>query len=434
MYSREAIALGMVVPGDTTAVASTPESHAHTYRLYYRWDEIEIDSSYLRNTDNMREIVNHLHNSPKIDSIEIYAYASPEGIFEHNAYLAQRRAVAARDFILGNTPAEKDLTREKIILHPVPENWAGLREAVEKDYHRWDRERAIAILDDNSISDATREWRLKQLDDGVSWKWMRIHLMPELRVATWVCVWVSVAPETEQPGQQRKRQDALPAVTGPEDRLSTEPEGLAFEPVLRSREHRRTIAALKTNLLYDAATAVNFAVEIPFGKHFSLQYEHVCPWWKGGPYDNKYCLQMLSMSGEARWWFLPKTREWHDPKVLSGKMKQRDALMGHYFGLYGDGGKFDVQVGAKFGLYQTHFWGAGLSYGYSMPVGKWANMEFSLSVGYMCINYQHYTPTPDWTLLLEDSEGRGRMHWFGPTKAKISLVVPIVIKTGRGSR
>lgn len=80
----------------------TTASGSHTYRLYYRWDEVEIDSSYLRNTDNMREIVNHLHNSPRIDSISIWSYASPEGIYEHNASLARQRAAAARDFILAN--------------------------------------------------------------------------------------------------------------------------------------------------------------------------------------------------------------------------------------------------------------------------------------------------------------------------------------------
>ena len=411
----------------------TTVSEPHTYRLYYRWDEVEIDSSYLRNTDNMREIVSHLHNSPKIDSISIWSYASPEGVFEHNAKLARQRAVAARDFILANCTESNGLSRKNIILHPVPENWAGLREAVETLYHRWDRKKVIEILDDRSISDASREWRLQQLDGGVSWKWMRIHLMPELRVATWVCVWVSVDKESDAPSTkpQRREIEALEAARAPQQLIENAPDSLVFSPELKSAQPRRTIAAVKTNLLYDAATAVNFAVEIPFGKHFSIQYEHLCPWWKGGPNGNKYCLQLLSMGGEARWWFLPRTREWYSPEVLSGEKKQRDALMGHFLGLYGDGGKFDIQVGRKFGLYQTSFWGAGLSYGYSLPVGKWLNMEFSVSVGYMCIDYQKYTPTPDWTLLLEDENGRGRMHWFGPTKAKVSLIVPVTVKTGR---
>ena len=412
-------------------------SEQHTYRLYYRWNEVDIDSSYLHNADNLRKIVDHLHSFPKIDSISIWSYASPEGIFEHNAKLARQRAVAARNFILSNCTEDNGLNRRKIILHPVPENWAGLREAVETGYHRWDREKVIEILDDMTISDATREWRLQQLDGGISWKWMRIHLMPKLRVATYVRVWGSMenVPAAAAEQLQRRGIASVVAVESPQQPIGMTHDSLVFNQAAANGSNtvqpRRTIAAVKTNLLYDAATAVNFAVEIPFGKHFSIQYEHLCPWWKGGPNGNKYCLQMLSMGGEARWWFLPKTREWYSPEVLSGKKRQRDALMGHFIGIYGDGGKFDIQVGRKFGLYQTHFWGAGLSYGYSLPVGKWANMEFSLSVGYMCIDYRKYTPAPDWSILIEDENGMGRMHWIGPTKAKVSLIVPVTVKTWR---
>lgn len=395
----------------------------HTYRLRYRWDEVAIDRTYLDNAANIAEIVSSLRRAERIDSISIYAYASPEGVYEHNAKLAVLRARAAKDFILRNSVPGNGLGAENIYLHPVAENWEGLHEAVLSSYRRWDRDRVLGILEDRSISDATREWRLQQLDGGISWKWMRIHLMPELRAATWVCVW----------GRAKTELPEVPEL--PEDRLCAYgQDSLVFTPELQRRSGRRTVAALKTNLLYDAVTALNFAVEIPFGKHFSVQYEHVTPWWNGGPNGNRWCLQYLSMGGEARWWFLPRTREWYDPEVLDGKIRQRDALMGHYLGLYGDGGKFDVQLGAEFGCWQTSFWGAGLSYGYSMPVGKWVNMEFSLSVGYMCIDYQKYTPAPDWSVLIKDRDGAGRMHWFGPTKAKISLVVPITVRTGRKAR
>ncbi len=426
VYSEEVSAQG-AVPLRSTFFATATDKSEHrggpqTYRLYYRWDEVNIDRTYLDNEENIRDIISHLHNSPKIDSIAIYSYASPEGVYEHNAQLALSRARAAKRFILANLPKDSGLDGSMITLHPVAENWQGLREAAERGYHRWDRRRVLAILDDRSISDATREWRLRQLDGGVSWKWMRIHLMPELRLAMWICVWESPRTET------------LETIEAPEDRLKPQEDGLVFSPALIQRKRLRTIAALKTNLLYDAVTALNFAVEIPLGKHFSLQYEHICPWWNAGPGGNKYCLQLLSMGGEARWWFLPRTREWYDPQVLSGELRQRDALMGHYLGVYGDGGKFDIQIGAKFGCYQSSFWGAGLSYGYTMPVGRWANMEFSLSVGYMAIDYQHYTPTPDWSLLIKDTGNAGRLHWFGPTKAKVSLVVPIIVRTGRKAR
>lgn len=446
------------------AQLSSAASEPHAYRLYYRWDEVEIDTTYLRNPDNIREIAERLHSAARIDSIAIYSYASPEGTFEHNANLARLRAAAARDFIMENSNPENGLKRENIFLHPVPENWAGLRDAVDKSYHRWDRAKVLETLDNATISDATRKWRLQQLDGGVSWKWMRIHLMPELRLATWICVWVPADEPSESIGDtengtpaedaqkdtKEEAREEIPEVsqedtaeeapaeepidsTGvtavPEPETEDEPDLLPEPDTTASTErYRRTIAAVKTNLLYDAVTAVNFSVEIPVGKRVSIQYEHICPWWKGGPNGNKYCMQALSLGGEARWWFgMPAKRS----NALSGSRRQRDVLAGHHIGLYGDGGKFDIQAGRKFGLYQTHFWDAGISYGYSLPLGKLVNMEFSVGVGYMRMDYRKYTPAPDWSVLLEDSDGRGRMHWFGPTKARISLTVPIIVKTRR---
>jgi hypothetical protein len=62
-------------------------------------------------------------------------------------------------------------------------------------------------------------------------------------------------------------------------------------------------------------------------------------------------------------------------------------------------------------------------------------MEFSLSVGYASIAYRKFEPSEDYEILWRDPEKQGRWHYFGPTKAQISLVVPIrvkVIKKGGG--
>ena len=52
-------------------------------------------------------------------------------------------------------------------------------------------------------------------------------------------------------------------------------------------------------------------------------------------------------------------------------------------------------------------------------------MEFSISAGYARIPYQHYIPTDDYSILLKDNDLAGTLHYFGPTKAEISLVIPI---------
>ena len=191
------------------------------------------------------------------------------------------------------------------------------------------------------------------------------------------------------------------------------------DTVLRDQ---KTVLGLKTNLLLDAATAVNFAVEVPIGKRFSVEYFQTCPWWTSA--NNKFCLQMLSFGAQAKWYFLPRT------KPASENLKVRDALVGHFLGLYGWGGYGDLQFGRKV-CQQFEFWSAGLTYGYSLPVSKHLNMEFTLSVGYAYIPYQHYNPTEDFSLLLRDYDFRGTLHYIGPTKAEISLIVPIRANTGK---
>lgn len=404
-----------------TAIEGSDSSavYSETFHLYYKVNSNDIDPNYLDNAALIDRIINHFQNSPRIDSVIVYSYASPEGPFSRNKYLAQKRAEAAKSFILRNLPDTSALSKDNIIMRPVPENWAGLRDIIEYSYTRPDRQAVLDILDDTSISDETRKARLKKLDSGRTWKYILKECMPHLRYATWVCVWVPLPPEREEIEPL-----ALPHIQ--EDRLVQ--QFTAPEPQINytTREQRRTILALKTNMLYDAATMLNFSVEAPINEHFSVQYQHYCPWWNNGA---KSAMQFLYMGGEGRWWFIPKTRDWYHPDVISGKRKQRDALMGHYVGLYGAGGKFDVQYRDKLGMYQCYFWSVGASYGFSMPISRYLNLEFSLSVGYANVDYQGYHPAQDWSVLFRDKAKTGTLHYFGPTKAEVSLVIPFRVRT-----
>ena len=70
-----------------------------------------------------------------------------------------------------------------------------------------------------------------------------------------------------------------------------------------------------------------------------------------------------------------------------------------------------------------------------MPLGKQkkANLEFSLSTGFLEAPYRHYYPTADYTKLIKDPSKNGTFYniFLYPTKAKISLVVPINITHNR---
>ena len=383
------------------ANAETDSVNSDRYALYYYHDRIDLQEDYLDNAMQMARIKDMLLHSPHIDSIAIYAYSSPEGSPKWNNWLAVKRAEAAKAFILSNLSNDSILQPENIILHPMGENWEGLYEELYANYHLLNRDAVLRIMK-AKVGTETKKWRLQSLDGGYTYTWIIRNHMPRLRVATWICVYVQkpdfVAPVIEdyKPDLGAIRIDTLPL-----------PELLPL-PVAEKR--KSTMFALKTNLLYDAVTALNAEVEVPIGKRFSVMVEDVFPWWKAGPNGNKYCLQMWTMSVEPRWWFYRKGMS--------------DRLQGHFIAPYVMSGKYDLQWDTSI-CYRGYGWSAGLTYGYSMPLCKWLNMEFSMSIGYLNASYQHYQPSPDYEHLYKDPDNAGRMTYVGPTKVKVSLVVPI---------
>ena len=374
------------------------------FAIYYRFDESEFDQTYLTNSETAAHIKNYLINSPRIDSITIYAWASPEGAYLHNVKLSQRRARTAKRFLLSHAPDSTKLNADKIKISPLAENWQGLEAMVVEKYRRHDREKVITILRDRTIGDETRKWRLQQLDGGYTWRYMLRNYMPQLRAATWICVWAEVI-------------EPLPAV----DAMTVEAAALTeaapvreSAPVVETQAFARTIAALKTNLLYDAVTGLNAELEIPIGDRWSVAVEDVFPWWSWGPNKNKYAFQMWEIGIEPRWWFR--------------RTDARDRLSGHFIGAYAMSGIYDFQNDSKI-CYQGEAWSAGLSYGYAMKLGKSPlNLEFAVSVGYLTATYRHYSPSIDYDSLIADLYESGKTHYFGPTKAKVSLVLPIGIR------
>ena len=414
------------------------------YEVFFRFDKTDIDLEYLNNKVNLATLRHYLGVSHRVDSITIYSYASPEGRQKHNQWLSEERAKSTKQFLLSHSPDSSILNAGMIRICPLSENWPGLIREVEKRYFRQDRERVLRILNNKNISDDTRKWRLGRLDKGYTWSFLRRIYMPELRVATWVCVYGDIAMPFEvnevpsslihRPSQTMVISDAAIAKAASDDASAQQNAADSTQMSGKKRQglqkwtpeqldpSQRTILALKTNLLLDAVTALNYSIEVPINEHFSLQYFQTTPWWNNK--KNNFCLQFLSFGGEARWWFLPRTR------AAKPNLKQRDALVGHFLGAYGWGGNGDLQLGRKI-CQQFDFWSTGLTYGYAMPVSKHLNMEFTLSVGYANINYQHYIPTDDFGLLVRDPELAGKLHYFGPTKAEISLVIPIRAKTNK---
>ncbi len=370
----------------------------HKFRLYYWHDRIDIDENYLDNQNQIAHIRRYLEKSPRIDSIVVYAWASPEGVYEKNVWLSEKRAEAAKRFILENAPSGSALKPENIILKPMHENWDGLRQAVEETYFRHDREKVLEILRDTTIKGDTKKWRLSRLDNGYTYNFIIRHQMPHLRVAAWICVWApTLAP--------------LPEVQEPKDSLeATHKEPQRPQP---QRPGPIPVFSLRTNLL---VPALNFGAELPLGDHWSVAADYYYPWFWPSQ-KNKDCFELLGWSAEARYWF-------------GRDRRPQDRLKGHSVGLYVAGGYYDFEKDYR-GM-QGEFVSPGLDYTYSMAIGRKKNLhlQFTLAAGFIRSWGRTYNVYGDYGDLYPDD---GTLIWdyVGPTKAAVTLVVPFYKKEGR---
>lgn len=264
------------------------------------------------------------------------------------------------------------------------------------------REQVMQVLQ-KDYGHNERLWRLKQINRRIPYRWLYKHVFPQLRYSR---VIVS--------GQQ----NPLPPV--PEevvaDTLVVEPE-VPVTPIVSadsvtpqspvivapdSVSSPNRYWALKTNLLYDAALVPNVGVEVALGKKWSVSVGWMYAWWSNQGKNNFW--RIYGGDVEVRRWL--------------GRKADEKPLQGHHVGVYGQLLTYDFELGGRGYLGDKWSYGAGLSYGYSLPIGKRLNMDFTLGLGYLGGEYKEYLPIEGhyvWQVTK-------RLHWWGPTKAEVSLV------------
>ena len=97
-------------------------------------------------------------------------------------------------------------------------------------------------------------------------------------------------------------------------------------------------------------------------------------------------------------------------------------------------GLFDLEWKRK-GYQGEFFIAAGASAGYTHPISKHLRMEYALGIGYMKIRYKSYEAEYGadnrWHAIKKES---GRQTWFGPTRAKVSLVWVFDLQSKKGGK
>ncbi|MBR5298109.1 MAG: DUF3575 domain-containing protein [Parabacteroides sp.] len=160
--------------------------------------------------------------------------------------------------------------------------------------------------------------------------------------------------------------------------------------------------ALKTNLLYTAVAIPNIGLEFTFGKDWTVGANWMYAWWHN---DHKY-RYWRTYGGDLY------VRKW------LGKRHKEQVLSGHHIGLYGQALTYDFAWGGRGYMSNKWNYAGGVEYGYSLPIAKRLNLDFTIGVGYMGGLYKEYEPQDNhyvWQITK-------KRHWWGPTKAEVSLV------------
>lgn len=391
------------------------------YKIYYPYNDPALHADYLSNGDTLHELdslLSVLALTPK-DTVSIVSYSSPEGRYSYNLKLSQKRAASLRNYVVKRHPA----LAGRIAITSEAESWDDLRAAVEAVEEKEEEKGFLAgirsFFSNIFTGDKDPDEREKELKAQSGYDKLYENQFPKLRYATFRIRFEKKIPVLPDEDVIIDENIDLPVQLSDNDTLALEPvriDTVALVPIVVEPEYiRNTILALKTNMLYDAVTALNFEIEVPIADRWSVMVEDVFPWWETG---NKYCFQMWEMGIEGRFWF----KRWAPVGA--------EKLRGFFAGVYGMSSKYDFQYDRSIN-YQGEYWSTGLSGGYCMPIGKKKrlNLEFSLAVGYLYSDYRHYMPTDEYDRLIRDKYKVGKITYFGPTKAKVSLVWPITFKS-----
>lgn len=392
--------------GSVVATAEPIRDQTHNRRdsliskpIYFHLGSSVVDPAFEQNREALNDLGFILTDTAivsRLDSVRIMATASPDGSPVYNNTLAIRRAQAVKSYIGQNYPR---IRQGEISTHSYVENWMRLRpmiSATTTPYYS----QIVSILD-QSLTAQEIESRLRTIDGGRAWAEIVRNYLPKLRSgATCVIYTHRIMPEPTAPVEE-SLQEPVPEV------IVVESIPIVEQIVEISPEStRRALFALKTNLLYDAMTALNIEIEVPIGQHWSVAGEYIFPWWLSK--RKQKCLQSLSGYLEGRYWF--------------GDRTGRRQLTGWFAGMYAGGGNYDVEWGNK--GYQGEFIiPAALSGGYAHRIGRNLSMEYSLGVGYMRTSYREYKPE-----ICSDGVERlvrqrsDTFNWVGPTRVKVSLV------------
>lgn len=378
--------------------------------INFRQSKVDVDSNYMNNREAFRHIENSMEEYHRPDfnfglkDVKVVGGASPEGSVKFNNWLSGQRAERIFDYMSSHINLPDSLTTHTML----GRDWEGLRAMVIADPQVPNREEVIETI--SHIIDAAKErgyetdadlQQLKQLQNGVPYLYLYRHLFPSLRESRVVLTFGAL-------------QRSVPAFMVPEIPADlytvTDIVMPPFVSLPAPKQSKPFYMALKTNMLLDILAVPEGGIEFYLGKNLSIVGNWEYGWWDNDR-EHRYW-RMYGGDLALRWWF--------------GSAAHRKPLTGHHIGIYGGVVTYDFEFGGKgyMGglpgrpLWDRCNWYCGVEYGYSLPIARRLNLDFTLGLGYLTGKYIEYEPMGRCYVW----EATKKKHWYGPTKLEVSLV------------
>ena len=353
-----------------------------TYELY----ETEIDHN--PQLEEITKTINKIlaDDRVKLAYVWVGGSASPDGPETTNRRLAGERAEALRQYLLSHTGVDEAHLR----VENLGEDWFSIERAVASSSLA-EREEILNVIKNEPNVDR-RERQLRRMNDGAAWRHLRDEIFPSYRNARMVIVCHAEEIKVEPKPAPAPLPEPIPE---PEPAPAPVPEPMPVEEI----EIETRFIAVKTNLLWDAATIANLGVEVELGRRWSLD---IPVYYSPYNLSSTRKLRLLATQPELRRWLGAKAGE------------------GHFIGLHGHIGGFNVAINDH-GRYQDPerpLWGFGLGYGYAINFGKekrWG-MEFNIGAGFADYKYDAYYNRPNGQIFKS-----GHDTWWGITRAGVTL-------------
>lgn len=405
-----AMSLSMLLSSGKAAAQSYHNRNAYDrFSILFRINESRIDTLFMENRVSVRYMSDFIdrilsESRYRLDSVSIVASASQDGRLQYNIMLSEKRAGSAASFV--NTILD-GMSDQMLVKVPLGEDWDTFENMVEEDTQFPSREEALEIIRSDMDEDL-KERRLRNLPGF--FRYMLENHVHKLRVVHCIFHYTVMEPviDTDLASLQ------TPVISSADEYYLPEIEYHGTLQAWEESVQRKMIFALRTNLL---VPALNVGVEVPVGNKWSVGADYYFPWWLSRRNDK--CIQMLSWFLDTKYWF-------------GNNRKEKDKLSGHAVGFYSGFGYYDFQW-HKSG-YQGEFIDIGVDYTYSMPIAKnRLRLAFNIGAGWIHTVRRHYTPTDGYEELIKDPGVKHyKVNFFGPTRASVSLVVPITVKSKRG--